>query len=864
ARATRRLPMGLVDELKQLSRRQGVTLFMTLLAALKILLGRLSGQTDIVVGSTIAGRSRRELDGVIGFFINALALRTDLSGNPTFVELLERVRAVCLDAYTHQDLPFERIVEKINPQRDLGRHPIFEVLFNLAEVGDRELKLTGCETTKIRQSIPGAKFDLVVQAPEIDGCIELTMVYNADLFAESRIVGMLEQFGFLLKQVASAPALGIDGYSLLSPQSKEALPDPTAKLDRAWYGAIQEFVSRRAEARPDVAAVVDRNQSWNYGDLDRVSSQLANHLIAMGIQSKDPVAIYAHRDATLALALLGVLKVGALFVILDPTYPPARLVEYLRIARPKALLEMEGAEQLPDELVSWLDASENRVRINLSRLNKDIAGRLVGFSDVSPEVLLNADDPAYIAFTSGSSGEPKGVLCRHGPITYFLPWQEETFGLGDSDRYALLSGLAYNHMHRDIFTALASGATLHVPTSDCLREPEQLVDWLHEQEITILHFTPALARLLCGSARRPLPAVRRIFLGGDVLTRADVSALRKLAPNAKMVSFYGATETQRAVGYFAIADEAVAAEKNARQTIPTGKGIQDVQLLILAANGQMAGIGEVGELYVRSPHLAAGYFDDDTLTAAAFLVNPFTGQADDRLYRTGEFGRYLPDGNVEWVGRQDRHANIRGFRVGLAEVETALCHHLAVRNAAVVAREFPGREAVSAARDQRLIAYIETRPETSVNLDELRELLRTRLPHYMMPAHFHLMERLPLSPNGKVDYQNLPALDLSLPSGGRLYEAPQNPLEQQLSEVLAGLLDIERVSRLDSFFELGGHSLLAAQAAARIRELFHVRLDVRSFLETPTVEALAKRIEMMRASAGETPDPSKEREEFEL
>src|SRR4030095_6072553 len=271
-----------------------------------------------------------------------------------------------------------------------------------------------------------------------------------------------------------------------------------------------------------------------------------------GIQSKDPVAIYAHRDAPLALTLLGVLKAGALFVILDPAYPPARLAEYLRIAQPKALLEMEGAGQLPNELVSWLDASDDLLLMNLPRSKDDTARLLAGFSDHAHKILLDADDPAYIAFTSGSSGEPKGVLCRHGPITHFLPWQEETFGLRDSDRYALLSGLAYNHMHRDIFTALASGATLYVPTSDCLREPDQLVDWLHEQEITILHFTPALARLLCSCAKRSVPAVRRIFLGGDVLTRADVSALRKLAPNAKMASFYGATETQRAGGYFAI------------------------------------------------------------------------------------------------------------------------------------------------------------------------------------------------------------------------------------------------------------------------------------------------------------------------
>ena len=865
ARLTRRLSAELTDALKTLGRRQGVTLFMTLLAALKVLFARLSGRDDVVVGTTIAGRSRPELDGVIGFFINALALRTDLSGNPTFVELLQRVRGVCLDAYTHQDMPFERIVEEINPQRDPGRNPIFQVLFNMADVGERNLKLAGCVTSKISQTMPGAKFDLVIQAPQIDGCLELTMVYNADLFLGTRIAALLEQLGFLLQQIAANPSNAINNYSLLAPEAKKLLPDPTETLDRTWHGAIYAFVSRHAERQPDVAAVVDGQQSWSYGELDLLSSRLANYFVAGGIKPKDVVAIYPHRDATLALALLAVLKAGAVFVLLDPTYPPPRLVEYLRIARPKALLQMERAGQMPEDLRSSLDAWKIRADVNLPYAKDNIARLLAGCSDLAPEAPVSADDPAYIAFTSGSTGQPKGVLCRHGPITHFLPWQEETFDLKSTDRYSLLSGLAYNHLHRDVFTALASGATLHVPSSDCLKEPEQLRDWLREQEITILHMTPALGRMLRGCAGKVLPAVRRIFFGGDLLTRGDVSAIHGLAPNAQVVGFYGATETQRAVGYFALHDEMITAKENARSSIPTGRGARDVQLLLLTPGGQLAGIGELGELCVRSPHLATGYLDDDALTASAFVVNPLTAQADDRLYRTGDLGRYLPDGNVEWIGRKDRVVSIRGFRIELSEVKSALGQYPGVRNSAVVSREFVTGDAPAASKDERLIAYVENEPNAALDVDELRRFLSARLPNYMVPSHFQLMDRLPVSPNGKVDYSSLPAPNRLFRSAAPQFEAPRNQLEQALGDVFASLLGLERVSRIDNFFDLGGHSLLAAQAAARIRESLHVRLDVRAFLESPTVEALAKFISALQKDVGPaTVAAGDEREEIEI
>ena len=706
ARLARTLSEEVTKALKELSRREGVTLFMTLLATLDILLSRYTGQDDVIVGSTIAGRNRPETEGLIGFFINALALRTDLSGNPSFLELLKRVREVCLDAYTHQDLPFERVVEEINPQRDLSRNPLFQVMFNMADVSERGLALKVCKVTRLSSADPSAKFDIVLHAPEVDGRIQLDIVYNADLFSESRTTNLLDQFIYLLSQIADHPQRVIDEFSLVTPSAVSVIPDPTESLDDTWEGSIQELFAKQAERVPDRPAVVDPNESWTFIELDRQSNQLANYLITGGIQPRDVVAIYAHRSAPLVLTLLAILKVGAVFVILDPAYPAQRLIDYLKIAQPKGWLQMEATGELPEELSGFLDSLRIPCRIRLPRIKYKIADSLSHYPENETGVSVDADDPAYIAFTSGSTGQPKGVLCRHGPTTHFLPWQEEVFDLKESDHFSLLSGLGYNHLHRDIFTALSLGATVYVPTVQILASPDRLTEWLLENEITILHLTPALGQLLQTSAGRTFPSVRNISFGGDVLRKGDVVRIRELAPNAEIGNRYGATETQRAIGYFEVPGDYFTSKANKDQVIPIGRGAKDVQFLLLTPRGQLCGIGELGALFVRSPHLAAGYIGDDALSRENFLINPFTKNDRDRLYRTGELGRYLPDGNVEWAGRNDRRVNIRGFRIEVEEVEAVLKQHPTVREAAVIAREFSEANSVNPNSERRLVAYV--------------------------------------------------------------------------------------------------------------------------------------------------------------
>jgi amino acid adenylation domain-containing protein len=865
ARLTKALSEELTKALKNLSRREGVTLFMTLLASLDIVLSRHTGQEDIIVGSTIAGRNRPEVDSVIGFFINALALRIDLSGNPSFLDLLKRVRAVCLDAYTHQDLPFERVVEEINPERDLSRNPLFQVMFNMADTSERVLTLPGCETTKLSHSAPGAKFDIILHAPEKDGRIELSIVYNTALFSPDRMAATLEQLSYLLSQIAEHPEQTINHYSLAPPSARALLPDPTEPLDETWEGAIHTLFSRQAGRVPDRLAVIDPNGAWTYADLDARSNQLAHYLMARGIQPGDLVAIYAQRSSALVLALLGTLKAGAAFVILDPAYPAARLISYLRVAPPRGWLQTDTEGDLAGDLQSHLDGLPLRCRLPLSsRKPFDLA---LQYPETDPGISVKADDFAYVAFTSGSTGEPKGVLCRHGPVTHFLPWQKKTFDLSETDRFGLLSGLSYSLLHRDIFTALFLGAPLYVPDPQHVKSPERLTEWLQQTAITILHLTPALGQLLQTSPERTLPSVRRVFFAGDVLTKQDASSIRGLAPHAKIINFYGATETQRAVGYFEIPEEAASlSDAKAKRPIPLGRGVKDVQLLLLTPSRNLAGIGELGELYVRSPHLAEGYIGDSTLTGEMFPVNPFTDKSGDRLYRTGELGRYRPDGNVEWAGRKDRCVNIRGFRVELAEIESVLRQHPAVKDAAVIVTEFVvGRSSSTSTSESRLVAYVVPGSDQPPSIDEMRCFLSARLPDFMVPSHFFDLERLPISPNGKTDYRSLPFADQLMSRSDTPPVEGCTDTERALSHIFAEALGLDRVDLHENFFHIGGHSLLAARVAVRVRETFGVALELRVFFETPTVASLARQIEALLQTAKPTRDPVEgEREEIEL
>jgi amino acid adenylation domain-containing protein len=750
-RAVRVLPASLIDRLRRLAGGEGASLFMGLLAGFQLLLARWSGQEDVPVGSPIAGRTRREVEGLIGIFLNHLVLRTDLSGDPTFRELLGRVRDVAVGAFEHQDLPFEKLLAEIEPQRDLSRTPLFQVFFNLLNFPSTEVRLPGLTIEGLGAPEPQAKFDMTLYLVEEGGAVHVDLIYNADLFDAPRMEEALDQYRLLLDQAAADPDARIGTFSLVTEAARRALPDPEASLDASWPGPVSDAVARHARETPDRPAVI-----WEGGELTYSALAEDMEVIAAGVRAGEVVALQGHRSAPLISEILGVMKAGAAFVILDPAYPEQRN---------NAILD----------------------------LIKDFRG---------------PDDLAYIAFTSGSTGVPKGVLGLHRSLTHFYPWMSEAFELGPDDRFSLLSGLAHDPLHRDVFTPLWLGGAVAIPDPERMGEPGWLSAWMNRMTVTVAHLTPAMGRLLTSPPATPMPALRRAFFVGDVLTRRDVERLRELAPDVEVVNLYGSTETQRAVGFHEVRED--------EERYPLGRGMPDVQLLVLAPSGRLCGIGEVGEISVRSPHIAAGYLG---------------GQRFHGLYRTGDLGRYLPNGEVEPLGRADFQVKIRGFRVELGEVEAALARHPAIREVVVVAR------------GEGLIAYVVPPVD-----DDLRAFLRTRLPEYMVPSTFVFLDALPLTPNRKIDRRALPEPAREEPEAVELSQR-----EELLAAIWSEVLGIDRIGPFDDFFALGGHSLKVTQVLARVRETFGIELPVRSLFESPTLAGLASRISEAAGSAPAAP-----------
>ena len=842
------LSPALSESVRAFSRHERVTLFMVLLAAFELLLSRYTGEDDIVVGSPIAGRNRAETKGVIGCFLNTLVLRTDLSGGPSFRELLERVRETTVDAYANQDVPFEKLLEELQPERDLSRTPLFQVFFNMLNLPGEDVELPGLAVEFLSPAEVGAKFDLTLYVRELNKQIAFEAVYNADLYSKERIAELLRQFEHLLAQVVAHPEDEIGSFSLLTTAARKLVPDPTEPLNEDWEGSVAALFSREAERRPDRVAVIDKFESWTYRELDETTNQLANCLLERGVERGDVVAIYAHRSASLVLALLGVMKAGAAFVILDPAYPASRLVEYLQLAEPKGWIQLEAAGPLPDALAEFVLTLPCRAKLVISPRHDQ--NSLASYPSIAPRVNIGPDDLAYLAFTSGSTGKPKAVEGRHGPLTHFVPWLQRTFALDDNDRYSMLSGLSHDPLHRDIFTPLCLGACICIPEQEVVETQGRLAQWMAQQEISIANLTPAMGQLLTetelGAETCTLPSLRCTFLVGDVLTKRDVARLKKLAPSMTCINFYGATETQRAVSYYVVSDESLAKHLDeaivateGKEILPLGKGIKDVQLLVLNRAHQLAGIGEIGEIYMRSPHVARGYRGDASLTRERFLNNPFTARATDRLYRTGDLGRYLPDGNVEPLGRADLQVKIRGFRVEPGEIEALLRSVPAVREVVVIAREDqPG--------DKYLAAYVVPESECAVAARELRDFLKQRLPDYMVPSAFVMLDALPLTPNMKVDRRALPPpADLQRGSDNT-FVAARTRVEEKLVDIWCALLKLDACGVDDNFFDLGGHSLLAIQFKARVKREFQIDLPLRRMFETPTIAGIAECIEELR------------------
>ena len=832
-RVTLTLSEELTEALVRLSQREGATLFMTLLAAFNVLLQRYSGQDDIIVGSPIANRPQTETEGLIGFFLNNLALRSDLSGDPDFLKVLARVRRTALDAYTNQDVPFERLIEVLKTPRDLSRTSIFQVYFNLFSFSDQIDLPDGSSISFVDAWLQSeenlAKFDLTLYAGVGQKEIKLAFLYNTDLFTRQRIEQMAEQFNYLLTQIVQGPGEKISRFSLVTPRVQHLLPDPAQSLDAHREAPIHALFSEQAQLHPDKTAVADPQDSWSYQQLDSRSNQLANYLRAKGISSGDVVAIFGHRSAALVWAILAVLKAGAAFLILDPDYPVDRLISCLEIAAPRGWLQIEAAGALPEVLDRFVEAL-NTCRLELTTRAELVVNKvLASYPGETPQVTIGADDLAYVAFTSGSSGKPKGVMGRHGPLTLFTSWATGKFDLNETDRFSLLSGLAHDPLHRDIFTPLQLGGTVCIPDQKDFESPARLRAWMKQQQINVANLTPAMSQLLSEGATSAdrIESLRYSFLVGDVLRKRDVARLKQLAPKITCVNLYGATETQRAVGHYVVPEDLSAVDK---EVLPLGSGIRDVQLLVLNRDRQLCGVGEAGEIYFRSPHLAKGYLGDEALTGERFIQNPFTSATADRLYRTGDLGRYLPDGNVEHLGRADRQIKIRGFRIEPGEIESALTHHPQVSEAAVIAQQNESGETT-------LVAYVVS--DQTIAASALRQFVSEKLPAYMVPSAFVFMDALPLTPKRKLDRTALPRPDQLQTDRVNQQTKPQSAVEHALVEIWKEVLSLDQVGVHDNFFDLGGHSLMAVRLFAAMEKKFSKSLPLATLFQAPTIAQLA-------------------------
>jgi amino acid adenylation domain-containing protein len=797
---SRRLPKAVLLDLHRLARGSKASLFTVLLAGYALLLGRISGQRDVVVAAPFSQRTTPELEALVGFFMNTVLLRVDLTTPTSFEELVERVGAVVRRAFANADVPFDRIVFDLNPPRDSSLSPLAQVALNLLNLPPADLSLPGVRCTSLSPSSVYSKFDMTLYATEDGDGLLLELVYDGTLFDRERMERLLGRLVSVYERAAGEPSVRLHALELGG--RDDALPDPQQVLGSVENEHALSRFFETARRSPERLAVVDGAHRWSYRELSARIARIGRVLSDRGLRPGDVVAVLADRNRHTIAAVLSLLAAGMPFTIVDETYPREWKEKQIAIAKVKACIDArEGA------------ASELAISAPIIRMPAD-----VDETGAAPERTLDGGSLAYVVFTSGTTGTPKGILGSHGPLSHFVKWQTAKFAITADDRFAVLSGLAHDPFLRDILTPLSIGASVHVP-SDALRtDPDQLAHWLAEERITVCHITPSLGDVIALAGAGSLPALRWAFFGGERLSGRTIDALRRRAPSARVVNFYGTSETPQAMSFHDVTDTPV------DRTAPVGRGIDDVQILVVNDGGRLAAIDEEGEVWIRTPYLALGYIDG---SAGGFATNPFRSDHEDRVYRTGDRGRYLADGAVEVLGRNDSQVKIRGYRVELGEVEAAVRAFRGVTQCAVLFR----------AETQTLAAYV----VGDMDLDDLVAELSARLPRYMVPMVARI-EALPLTPNGKLDRAKLP-----LPkAGARRRRAdpnkPINKVEARILDVLREMVGSGEIGRHDDFVARAGDALDAVAVASRMKQVFNVEVDARTIVDHPTVAQLGARV----------------------
>ena len=820
-----------MEGVRRLARREGATPYMMLLAGLQVLLGRYAESEDVVVGSPIAGRTRRETEGLIGFFVNTLALRTDLSGDPAFREVVGRVREGALGAYAHQEVPFERLVEELKVERDLSRSPLVQVTLALHNTPGEEPELAGVRAEWLGLEQDTAKFDLSLDAfEESGGALRLAADYRTDLFERGTVERLVEHLRRVLAGAAAAPERRIGELELLADDEREQVArwGSAARAPYAGDATLHGLFQAQAARTPGAAAVTFEERSLTYAELDRGANRLAHRLRALGVGPETRVGVCLERGPEMVVALLAVLKAGGAYVPLDPAYPAGRLA---------FLAEDSGlAALVTEERLAAAFPRGGEARVLLDRDAAEIARE----SDLPPpDAGVPPEGLAYVIYTSGSTGRPKGVQVTHANVIRLFESTREWFGFGAEDVWTLFHSFAFDFSVWEMWGALLHGGRLVVVPHLVSRSPEEFHRLLVSERVTVLSQTPSAFRQLVQADLAPgVPAgglaLRRVVFGGEALEPGSLREWvdRHGADRPALVNMYGITETTVHVTFHPVARADVAAAA----VSPIGRPIPDLAVRVLDGRLQPVPAGVPGELYVGGAGVARGYLGRPGLTAERFVPDPFAAEPGARLYRSGDRVRWRADGSLEYRGRVDHQVKLRGFRIEPGEVEAALLRQPGVREAVVVVRD-------DAAGGPRLVGYVAADGEGS----GLRERLKAELPEPLVPAAVVVLERLPLTPNGKTDRAALPAPDWGRPEGE--YVAPRTPLEELLAGIWAEVLGVERVGVHDGFFDLGGHSLLVKRLLFRIGEVVPVEIPVRALFAAPTVEGLARAVEELVARA---------------
>ncbi|WP_285769427.1 non-ribosomal peptide synthetase [Peribacillus sp. SI8-4] len=827
------------QRLLELARDNGVSLFMVLQAGLTALLTRLGAGHDIPIGSPIAGRSDDALSDLVGMFINTLVLRTDTSGDPTFRELLERVRRVNLHAYEHQDLPFERLVEVLNPVRSRSRHPLFQIMLALQNTPDPKLELPGLQSSLKLYSVGASKFDLTMEFREVHAengspfGISGFLEYSTDLFKRETAEMLIYRLLRLLDGAVSEPDQHIGLLDILSSQERQKiLVDWNGSTEEIAQTSIPSLLEEQVRMYPHNIALVYGGSSLSYEEVNKKANQLAHLLIAKGIGPEQFVALAMPRSLEMVIGLLAVLKAGAAYLPLDPEYPADRLSFMLSDAKPACVLTNSSVASKLSEMtdisqVILDEAGTMEELLHHSTLNPTDRDRI---QPLSP---LNS---AYIIYTSGSTGVPKGVVVPHQNVIRLFGSTQHWYDFDSKDVWTMFHSYAFDFSVWEIWGALLHGGKLVVVPHSISRSPMEFLELLVKEGVTVLNQTPSAFYQLM-QADREMPeigqklALRYVIYGGEALELSRLEDWYSRHPeNAPyLINMYGITETTVHVSYLELNRDITSIKANSL----IGRAIPDLGVYVLDAVLQPVPPGVVGELYVSGSGLARGYLGRPGLTADRFVANPFSASGE-RMYRTGDLARWREDGSLDYMGRADHQIKIRGFRIELGEIEAAVAQHGEIEQVAVVVREDnPG--------DKRLVAYVVPASNVSFAPANVRRFVAEGLPDYMVPSAFVEMEELPLTPNGKLDRKALPAPQFGAIQSGR---GPRTPQEEILCDLFMEVLDLPHVGIDDGFFDLGGHSLLAVHLMSKIREALGVELSIGNLFEAPTVAGLAERLEM--------------------